>query len=184
MKLFKMDESLTSVKKPCIKIILSVIVLVVCFFRKKLLLTDNQSIHSIATAISLVLTVGCIYCIAVAMSECFYVMESKKTKEKVTNTPKDPIKVWTCEELFAFLQKEDIIELVIETDLGEKRVGVASDFGKEHYFDTDHYFDKCYYIESEEYTDINEFKERFSEFISNDTVKVWSAWLDSMELTI
>ena len=184
MKLFKADESLTSIKIPCIKIFLSIVVLTVCFFRKRIFPTENRLFHTIATGITMVLVIGCIYCIAIALSECFQVMESKKVDHKTAHTSDTPIKVWTFEELFDFLQKEDMIELVIETDFGKKRVGVSSDYGKERFLDKDHCFDKCYYIETEEYPDLDAFKERFSQYVSDGTVKVWSAWLDDTELTI
>ena len=165
---------------PIWKIVLAVALLVLCFFRKRLIPQDHAALMALGTG----LTIACIclsfYWIITAISQLSLQGETETTAP--SKLPSEPLKCLTPEELFAFLEKEDIIDVVIDNE-GEWRVGTSSDSKSGRYRET-RYFDKRYYIEDTEYADFSEFKKSFLLALKGDAVKILYVGIEDMAVDI
>ena len=165
---------------PVWKIVLAVALLVLCFFRKRLIPQDHAALMALGTG----LTIACIclsfYWIITAISQLSLQGENKTTAP--SKLPSEPLKCLTPQELFDFLENEDIIDVII--DNGEQlRVGTSSDSRSGRYKQTT-YFDKHYYINEKEYVNFSEFQTRFLDELKGDVVKILYAGIEDMLVKI
>lgn len=184
MKRFQVDKEVKSAQKPLIKLLISIAILTVCFFRNRFIPADQVLLTHAATVATLILLVVCFRLIFISITEIGIFVSSRKQEQTEPKEYTEPIKLWSHEELFAFLQEENIIDLVVENDYGKQRIGTRSDYGRPTAFAPEQFFDKCYYIEDREYTDFEEFKTAFSQNATDVKIKIWSAKLDDMDIQI
>jgi hypothetical protein len=184
MKLFQVDKEVKSVQKPLVKILISIAILTVCFFRNRFIPADQVFFTHAATVVTLILLVVCFRLIFISITEIGICVSSRKQEQTKPIAYTEPIKLWSHEELFAFLEEENHIDLVVENDYGKQKIGTRSDYGRPTAFSREQFFDKCYYIEDREYTDFEEFKTEFLQNATNEQIKIWSAMLDDMEVQI
>ena len=173
-------NSSKSVIKPLIKILGSVAILVMCFFRKHVIPEDNIKLTALGTGITLVLILICFYSILTSVVQIKNIHENKKREKEIKL--EQPIKIWTTTELCCFLEKEDIIDVVIDNGNALK-VGTKSDYKRPPYGKAE-YFDKCYYIDDEEYIELSEFKNRLLSILKDDTVKILYVGIEDMPVSI
>ena len=109
----------------------------------------------------------------------------KKNSTSSNMDPEHPSRIWTHDELFAYLEKEDIIDLDIGHE-SAKRVGTASDYSRGSLRQKAGFFDKVYYINDQEYSDFSEFKEQFAAAHPEQEVRILRASIDegSMEVKL
>lgn len=177
-----MRKNNESVKMHVLKILLSVAVLIICFFRNRFIPQDNAALVTIGTVVTIILLIGAFYLIFTSVSQLFLLSgsqnEGKKEKESQTV-------VWDYETLFAYLKSEDIVDLIVENSESQLSIGVRSEY-IEHTFlrKNTGWQNKIFYIEAEELTDFEEFKTKFVQLMKTEHVVILSAKIDDMVLDL
>ena len=170
-----MDKKTRSI----LKIIACVGIFVLCFYRNRIFPTENRGVQIAGTLIAAVLLGVALHQIFQAFADLFI---NKDTKAKDTVKKGDtPVKVMTTQELFSFLENEDIIDIVIDNNGELLRVGTASAVEVRP---GSRFIDKCYYIEDEEYTDFGTFQAQLLTILNDDEIKILSAKLDGTDVLI
>ena len=165
---------------PILKIATGVALLLLCCFRKQFIPQDNATLTTIGTVVAMGCIVLSLYLIFNGITQLMVASENKK--EVPSHLPSEPIKCMTPQELFDFLEKENIIDVVIDNE-GEWRVGTSSDSRSGRYKQTT-YFDKHYYINEKEYVNFSEFQTRFLDELKGDVVKILYAGIEDMPVKI
>ena len=175
-----MNKKNNSVSVAWLKILLSAVILVLCFFRNRIIPQDNEALVISGTVVTVLLIILCLRLIASAIGTLAGAEKNAAPKK----LPDKPIKLWDREELFAYLEQEDIIDLVLDKGNGETlKVGTRSDYRRERYGKAE-YFDKCYYIEEEEYTDLSDFIAQFARAHGDGTVRILYVGIEDMPVEI
>ena len=168
--------------KPPVLICGSVVLLILCFLMNRYFNT-TQVPWPIRSALTTLIIFVSFAGIIKGISQM--VTGGKKNTTSSNMDSEHPIRIWTHDELFAYLEKEDIIDL----DIGHesvKRVGTASDYNRGSLRQKAGFFDKVYYINEQEYSDFAEFKEQFAAAHPEQEVRILRASIDegSMEVKL
>lgn len=168
--------------KPPVLICGSVVLLILCFLMNRYFNT-TQVPWPIRSALTTLIIFVSFAGIVKGISQM--VTGGKKNTTSSNMDPEHPIRIWTHDELFAYLEKENIIDL----DIGHesvKRVGTASDYSRGSLRQKAGFFDKVYYINDQEYSDFAEFKEQFAAAHPEQEVRILRASIDegSMEVKL
>ena len=109
--------------------------------------------------------------------------ESKREQQEKSEC--QPL-VWNFETLFAYLQDEDIVDLVIENADSSLMVGVRSEFNAQpRLYNKNNWENKVYYIDEDEFANFEEFKARLLYSMSNaENILILSAKMDDMVLDL
>ena len=178
MKFFKMNVGLTSIKLPLFRILISVIVLLLCFYRNRIIPQDNDVLVNIGTIVTYALTALGLYCIFISITEF---MEMKKKSSIQTKTFEK--REWSLDKLFSFMEDADIIDILIENANSSLKIGTKSDYGRAMPFSfEDQFFDKCYYIEDSEYENFDDFKKQFRAIVQSEVVVLLYVGIDDTPL--
>ena len=168
--------------KPPVLICGSVVLLILCFLMNRYFNTTQVPwpIRSaLTTLIIFVSFAGIVKGISQMMTG------GKKNSTSSNMDPEHPIKIWNHKELFAYLEKEDIIDLDIDHPV-VRRIGTAADIRRDKRAGKDVLFNKVYYINEQEYASFAEFKEQFAAVHPQAEVRILRASMDdgSMEVTL
>ena len=175
-----MNKKNNSVSVAWLKILLSAVILMLCFFRNRVIPQDNEALVIFGTVVTVLLIILCLRLIASAIGTLAGTEKNAAPKK----LPDKPIKLWDREKLFAYLEQEDIIDIVLDKGNGETlRIGTRSDYRRERYGKAE-YFDKCYYIEEEEYTDLSDFIAQFARAHGDGTVRILYVGIEDMPVEI
>ena len=175
-----MNKNSNSVSVAWLKILLSVAVLVLCFFRNRVIPQDNETLVISGTVATVLLILLCLRLVASAVG----ILAGAGKGAAPQKLPDQPIKLWDREKLFAYLEQEDIIDIVLGRENGETlKVGTRSDYRRERYGKAE-YFDKCYYIEEEEYTDFSDFVAQFTRAHGDETVRILYVGIEDMPVEV
>ena len=167
--------------RPQIRILLSVVLLALCFLMNRFFKIEKAPWSLLQFGLSVALILVAATCILKAISQL--TLAKKQATEKPKFDPEHPVKIWTHEELFNYLEADDMVDLDIDHE-GGLRIGTASD-GRENKFTGQfEYFDKVYYINDQEYSDLCQFKEQFAAIHPEETVRVLRASLDDNDVTL
>lgn len=163
-----------------IKIIASILVMVLCFVRKQIIPVDNFGLNAIGTVVALIFIAASIYVILGSVTEIIVISTNKKNS---TECNKDgPLKLWTPDELFDFLENEDIIDLMIDNE-DILKIGTTSESESGQYKQI-RYYNKRYYIQNDEYENFLEFQKHFLLILKGDVVKILYAGIEDMPVII
>lgn len=175
-----MNKKNNSVSVAWLKILLSAVILVLCFFRNRVIPQDNEALVISGTVVTVFLIILSLRLIASAIGTLAGAEKNASPKK----LPDEPIKLWDREKLFTYLEQEDIIDIVLDKGNGETlKVGTRSDYRRERYGKAE-YFDKCYYIEEEEYTDLSDFIAQFARAHGDGTVRILYVGIEDMPVEI
>ena len=168
--------------KPPVLICGSVVLLILCFLMNRYFNTTQVPwpIRSaLTTLIIFVSFAGIVKGISQMMTG------GKKNSTSSNMDPEHPIKIWNHKELFAYLEKEDIIDLDIDHPV-VRRIGTVADIRRDKRAGKDVLFNKVYYINEQEYASLAEFKEQFAAAHPEAEVRILRASMDdgSMEVTL
>ena len=169
--------------KPPVLICGSVVLLILCFLMNRYFKVEQAPWSLLQYALTIFLVIFSFTGLFKGISQVM-TGRGKKVTAPVSD-PEHPIRIWTHDELFAYLEKEDIIDL----DIGHesvKRVGTASDYSRGSFRQKAGFFDKVYYINEQEYSDFAEFKEQFAAAHPEQEVRILRASIDegSMEVKL
>ena len=170
MKISEQNNS-NFTKKYVLTICLSIVALVLCFFRNRIL-PDIAIVRTIGTVATVVIIVVALYMIVTSVSHFMTAKEFGNGASVSRAT--QPMKSWSPKKLFDYLYQEDIIDVIIDNNGVELKVGTTSDsrsVGGRRFKDIE-FFDKCYYINDTEYSDFDRFKEDFIGLLHSDTIKI------------
>ena len=170
-----MKKSNSILAKPLIRILLSVVLLVLCFLMNRYFNIQQTPWNLLQYVLSLVLIVIPFYGIIMGISQML--TDRKEPPERSGFDPEHPIKIWTHAELFAYLEQEDIIDLDIDHEVVH-RIGTSSDYRQEHRYEQGEYFDKLYYIDDAQYADFNEFKKLLYALHPENEIRILRASMD------
>lgn len=168
-------------KKHVLTICLSIVALALCFFRNRIL-PDIAIVRTIGTIITVLIIVVALYMIVSSVSH--FMTAKEFSKGTSTTQATKPMKSWSPEKLFDYLYQEDIIDIIIDNNGVELKVGTTSDSrsvgGRR--FKNVVFFDKCYYINDTEYSEFDRFKEDFINLLHSDTVEIIYVGIGDMEV--
>ena len=168
--------------KPPVLICGSVALLILCFLMNRYFNT-TQVPWPIRSALTTLIIFVSFAGIVKGISQM--VTGGKKNSTSSNMDPEHPIKIWNHKELFAYLEKEDIIDLDIDHPV-VRRIGTAADIRRDKRAGKDVLFNKVYYINEQEYASLAEFKEQFAAVHPQAEVRILRASMDdgSMEVTL
>ena len=174
------NKNNNSVPVAWLKILLSVAILLLCFFRNRVIPQDNETLVISGTVATVLLILLCLRLVASAIGT----LAGAEKNAAPQKLPDQPIKLWDRESLLSYLEQEDIIDIVLGRENGETlKVGTRSDYRRERYGKAE-YFDKCYYIEEEEYTDFSDFVAQFMRAHEDETVRILYVGIEDMPVEI
>ena len=175
-----MNKNNNSVPVAWLKILLSVVILLLCFFRNRVIPQDNETLVISGTVATVLLILLCLRMVSSAIGTLAGAGKGAAPQK----LPDQPIKLWDRESLLSYLEQEDIIDIVLGRENGETlKVGTRSDYRRERYGKAE-YFDKCYYIEEEEYTDFSDFVAQFMRAHGDETVRILYVGIEDMPVEI
>lgn len=154
---------------PWIKIIISIAFIAVFMTRNYFLPPLTAPIKNALSILGLVVAIVGLTVIFKSISE-LSANSNSKLKENNFVIPNEPVKIWTRNEVFDFLEQENVIDLLIYRTDNEERllIGVSSDHDRRK----DKWINKIYLINELEYSDLNEFKEAFVKIHPEDAVRI------------
>ena len=151
-------------KHPFVRIAMSVVLLLIFYFRDEIIPADNKVLIGLGTVVTMIAIVFCMYLIAKSVSELAGAKKMQKVA-KISDSDK-AIKIWSMAELYAFLEQEDIIDIVIDNDGEKLKIGTAADYRRHKLVQ------KWYYIGEVDYSSLSEFQTHLEEIIKSNTVSV------------
>lgn len=164
------------------KIVFSILLLALCICRNYFLPQDNTTLTTSATVVAVLLLILCLRWLISAIST---LAGSKKSTVSPDNLPDQPIRSMSDKELFSFLEREDIIDVILSRKNSlPLRIGTRSDYLRSRGASHGEYFDKCYYIQDDEYTDLSDFIAAFHDVHPDSTVHVLYAGIEDMPVEI
>ena len=148
--MLELRKNLTSYKSPVIRILVSILVLVLVFYREDLLPSQSELIINVGTGVCAVLICWKILVIYISLMEVYYVFKKKHpSKTKKVKMTRDI----HIEKIKTLLRENDIIELEILCNGKRITVGASSDC----HHNSKVYFDKKYYIGSVQFGSLEDF---------------------------
>ena len=168
-------------KKRSKKLLIGIALLVLAFFYNKLFSPENEILILVNAFVTLIF-------IGLGFAFMYNSFSSSKKQKKESNEIDNKVlKVWSIDELFAFLEKErEMIDLIIEND-GRLHIGITTDFEREPFSNTPTCSNIYYYIEDiqeNSYVDFNEFKSAFLKIFKKDVVVIYYAGIEDMPVKI
>lgn len=153
IKIFKVNSEIRSYTYPEIKILLCLVLIFVLINRNRLFSLEDKRWAIVATVLSFVLVVGCVFCIYISIAEI--VELHNRRVENQRNVKEVVIKQYPIENIMKLIEKEDILEVEIKVQEKIVKIGCKSD----NKWSTNDFFDKVYYCDDTEYETIEVFRE-------------------------
>ena len=163
------------------RILLSVVLLVLCFLMNRYFKIERTPWNLLQYVFSFLLVIISLTMIFISVSELLNAKKSERAHP--TADLAHPIKVWTREELFAYLEQDDMVDLDIDHENG-LRVSTASDYRFNKITNEAQYFDKAYYINDQEYSEFSQFKEQFAAIHPEEPIRILRASLDDNDVKL
>ena len=155
MKLFQINKNPATLCTPVLKILVSIIVLCLMFFRGKIIPMESTAVNTIATVLCILLVGPCIMVFYIAVIEFAYAfkntMHISSLQSKITA---DTAKKFRLSEILDLIYQNDIIEVEVLILGNIVRIGSSSDWDRRSGI----FFDKAYYINEFEFTSIDDFQ--------------------------
>ena len=167
--------------KPSVLIPVSVVLMILCFLMNRYCKIEQAPWNVLQYALTIFLIILSFTGLFKGISQVITHRE-KKTATPVPD-PEHPIRIWSHEELFAYLKQEDIIDLDIDHGV-VRRIGTASDIRHNRLTGQNELFDKAYYINDQEYSDFAAFKEQFAAAHPEAEVRILRASMDDGSMDI
>ena len=176
-----MKKDRKSWAKPPIRILVSIVLLVLCFLMNRHFKIEQTPWNLLQYAFSVLLIVFSLTELFKGISQLLNAQKAGSARPTVD--PEHPIKIWTREELFAYLEQDDMIDLDIDHADG-LRVSTASDYHFNKITNEQTFFDKVYYINDQEYSDFTQFKEQFASIHPDEPIRILRASLDDNDVIL
>ena len=162
-----------------LKLTVSIMILVLCFFRNQIFKPETEMGKNTLTVLTFVAIVVFGRLIFSSITE---LIDSCDNPDK-NKDERGVLKEWTKEELYVFLEKEDMIDMVVKYEDKTYKIGAEADVQYPKY-GKPYVAEKGYYIEEKEYDSIEEFKKDFEILYKTDTVLITYFGIEDMPITI
>lgn len=159
LKLFEMQEHLTSYARSITKIILSIFIVLVCIFRRKLFYISEGWLSVSIAIISLTLVIPSILILYISICELICTYSNRKHRAA---SVEDAVFV-SVEDIVAIADRDWIVEIEILSQKGILKIGSSAD----NVYSEEKFFDKKFYVGACEFDSAEEFAEELT-FISRD----------------
>lgn len=166
MKLFEPNLNSSSYTIPIIKLIVSVLIIIACVFRKSIFGFENKSLGVIVSVAAFLLTIVCIVIAYISCCEIYATYEN--THESIIVN--DKYRLMHIDDILSQIESNDIIEYQILTDSGTLLIGASSD----NRYGSNKFYDKKYYCDKQEFDSIDELSNALSNYLVNDYLQVLS----------
>lgn len=155
--IFGYNPNLTSFKPPVCKLLICVVILILHMANP---FVNIPTIKYIIRFICGIISILCIYRIAISICEIYNIAEKKLESKRHWDT--SDVKNIKIDKILRMVMENDIIEF--EIFLKEVvKIGSSSDYDKV----SDKFFDKEFYIGEEVFTDIHEFQNALNKYSAN-----------------
>ena len=172
MRLFEVQTHLTSCVCPVIKIILSISVVLVCIFRRKLFYIPNGLLNIFFSIICFILVIFCVLVLYLSIGELFQNLSVQKHRSvTLDDTVSIPV-----EEMVAMAKKEYIVEIEILYNKEILMIGSSAD----NAYTESKFRDKKFYIGSCTFDSVEEFSEKLIPLSENGLLNVLT--VDGLEI--
>ena len=173
MKLFESQTNTYNFIYPIVKIILSIVVIFVCIFRKQLINIEVKWLNVILSIASFVVVIIGVIIIYISLYEIFNMFEHK-TNNKIQDNECQQMHI---DEIIKLVDDNDIIEIAIKSSNNVIRLGSSSDCKN----GSNVFFDKKYYCGNKQYDSLSDFYDCVIQYATNDLLYVVS--IDDICLT-
>ena len=164
-----------------LKLVGSIAVLLICFFRNQIFKPEGEAIKNTLTVLTVVSIFVFGRLIFSSITELFENHNSTNDIKAVDGI----LKKWTKEELYFFLEKEDMIDVVVKYENITYNIGSEADIRSPRGgFGKDYVYEKGYYIEEKKYDSIEAFKADFESLYKSDIVLITYIGIDDIPVTI
>ena len=166
MNIVEIHKNLKNCFFSIVKITFSVLIILICLFRKKLFNIEMKWVNILLSILCFFTVVACVICIYISTYEIFKLFELNNSRCKdIRNAQKIPI-----EKVIQLLNNNDIIEIEIIYDEGVLSIGSSSDCknGSNIFFDKKYFWGKC------EFDTIEDFYNYLVQHVTDDYLYVIS----------
>jgi len=166
-KLFELERNLTSYKIPVLKVAGCVLVDALTFFRREIFAVQSRLFSAIITIILGQLIILCLPVLYISVAEIVIIYrKQRKTKQKACSCKAR--RQCTPEEILAWVQSNDIIDIELCVNAKSIHIGASSDCNSA----AGKMYDKRYYIGKREIVDIDAFQTEVCQFCVNGMLSV------------
>ena len=166
MNIFSPQTSLKNYTYPVIKIIISVLIILICIFRKKLFNIETRWLNVLLSMICFIISIICIICIYISSYEIFNKFECSKQQSKDINNAQ----MINIEEIINLVKNNDIIKIKIIYKDELIHIGSSSNCKN----GSNVFFDKMYYCGDHKFHSLNDFHKYVERYAINNLFLVVS----------
>ena len=148
MKIFEVQTGLTTYTYSVVKIVISVLIILFCFFRNRFIYLPNTWINILTTVVSAVLVYASVLCLYISIGEMFHTY-SNRNKNKCPCS----VKSMDMETILGMVSNNDIIEIEVFFDSKTIKIGASADCK----FSSSKFENKRFYIMDSEYESLQLF---------------------------
>lgn len=167
MNIFKVQTDSCSYKYPISKILVSLILILVCINRNKLISTSKRYAFIIAL-LCLVVVLASAMCIYISIGELGHTYANRKNAKGLSGVLE--LKYASVDQISDILEDNSIIEIEILKDNAIVKVGSSA----ECKFSSAEFYNKRFYLNDVEFITIEEFQSAFVQFMQDEEVCIFS----------
>lgn len=152
-KLFELQSNRTSYTRAAIKIVVCLMILLGCFYRRRFLYFSGSLAKIVDAVLCTALIFACFHVLGCSVGEIFETFENRK-KQKLSDAVYGELHTYSIDEVVTLAKSCDIVEIELLTNGKTLTVGASSDSepGRSELFD------KLYYVDKKEYAAIADFR--------------------------
>lgn len=165
MKIFEMQTEMQSYSYPICKIIISIGIIMMCFFRNEILEISGKNIDIITTILAFVFTMLSILCVYISIGELCYVYKNKLPEKVVSE---EDVKAVAVDDVINLVNSSNIIEIELYSNRRVVKIGASANCKNSNSV----FYDKLFYIEKENYETVELFQEALMVYVQNGVVYV------------
>ena len=152
-KLFELQSNRTSYTRAAIKIVVCLMILLGCFYRRRFLYFSGSLAKIVDAVLCTALIFACFHVLGYSVGEIFETFENRK-KQKLSDAVYGELHNYSIDEVVTLAKSCDIVEIELLTNGKTLTVGASSDSepGRSELFD------KLYYVDKKEYAAIADFR--------------------------
>lgn len=161
MNIFEFNDHIKTYSYPIIKIIICCMILILCYFREKIVPFSNKTLFIITLCVVFILIITCIKCIYISVFEIQELYNCRKKEKR--NVSELCTKEYSVDSILNLVESNDIVEIEIKVSNNIIKVGSSSDSK----WKEDELFDKLYYCGTETYKNVEDFHSIIMELSKN-----------------
>ena len=170
-----MDKKNEIIRNPWVRILGSVALLALCFIVNRTM--NMHGARNVANIVRIV-TIPVIGFALIQIIKGISMLILQKDNEKPPKSlPTEPIKIWNHEELFSYLEKEIMVDLIIGSD-NPIKISISCEYIRPYLGRKGYFTNKVFFINEKQYSSFDEFKQNFVLIHPEQEIRIMSATVD------